>query len=219
MPTEKVEAPQTVRSLLARDPEIKEVARRFAALALVYMEPDGLLNIRQLEQLRRGMATAAEPLAWNVRTATSDNPVMEVTGDVLKLSKGGAKAMEKDLADELERKKVELDQITATADVARTLSEDEDAEYPAEISYFFTGRNATGGLITKTDTFEPTNAVEALKIATNIEKTLPSKTKLNALMVIDLKEQQVQLAVMTKALPEFVKSTHDLMRDVIVNLQ
>lgn len=219
MPTKKVEAPRTVRSVLAHEPEVKLVARRFAALALVFNEPESVLNVRQLEQLRRGLATAAEPLGWNIRTASSDNPIGEVTGDVLKLSKAGAKAMEKDLADELARKKTELAQLETTADTARTLSEDASATYPAEITYFFTGRDASGGLVTKTDTLEPNDAAEALKAALNIEKTIPSKTKLNGLMIIDLKEQQRKLAAMTKALPEFVKSTHDLLRDVIANLQ
>jgi hypothetical protein len=219
MPTKKVDAPLTVRSAMAHNPEIKAVARRFAALALAQMRQEGTLSVRQGEQLRRGLATAGEALGWTGRTAASDNPVAEVSGDVLKLAKGGAKAMEKDLAAELVRKKTEISQITKMAASALAMSEDENAKYPTEITYYFTARDATGELITKTDTLTPENSEEALKASSTIEKNMPSREKLNGLMVIDLKEKQKQLAIMTKTLPEFVKTTHDLLRDVIANLQ
>jgi len=219
MPTKKLEAPLTVRSLLARDPEIKGVARRFAALALAQMHQEGSLSVRQGEQLHRGLATAGDALGWTARIAAIDDAVGEVTGDVLKLAKAGAKAMEKDLADELVRKKTEIVQITKTAAATRVMAENPKVTYPVEITYSFTARDATGEMITKTDTLTPENPEEAMKAADTIEKNMPSREKLTGLMVIDLKEKQKALARMTKSLAEFVTTTHGPLRDVIANLQ
>jgi hypothetical protein len=219
MPSKNVDAPMTVRSLLARDPEIGAVARRFAELALAQLRQDGALSVRQREQLRRGLATAGEALGWTGRTAASDDPVGEVVGDVLKLAKGGSKAIEKDLAAELVRKKTEIEELVTKAAATRVMAENPKAKYPTEITYSFTARDATGELVTKTDTLAPADPEEAMKAANTIEKNMPSREKLTGLMVIDLKEKQKQLVIMTKQLADFVNSTHDLLRDVIANLQ
>ena len=219
MPSKKVDAPLTIRSVMARDPEIKAVACQFAALALAQMHQEGSLGVRQGEQLRRGLATAGDALGWIGRTAASDDPVGEVAGDVLKLAKGGAKVMEKDLAEELVRKKTEINQIITTSAGVRVTAENPKTIYPFEINYSFTARDATGQLVTKHDTLTPETPEEAMKAAVTVEKNMPSREKLTGLMVIDLHEKQKQLGIMAKQLPDFVKSTHGFLRDVIANLQ
>jgi hypothetical protein len=219
MPSKKAPVQITVRSLLAREPKIKEVARQFARLALAQLSQEEGLNIRQTEQLRRGLATAGEALGWTARTAASDDPISEVTGDVLKLTKGGAKAIEKDLAAELIRKKTEIRELVKTGETTRAMAEIEGQTYPVDVTYSFTARDASGELITKTDTITALNADEVVKAANKVEKNMPSREKLTGLMVIDLKDKQKKLAAMLKEVADFVKSTHGLLREVLGNLQ
>jgi len=214
-----VERKPSRRSLLARAPELQEVGRQLATLALAHGEQDGLLGVRQSEQLRRALAKAGDVLCWTGTAASTTAVVVEVSKDVLAMAKSGSKAMERDLAEELAAKEIEMTQLTDKAAAARELAEDPNASYPAEIIYSYTVRDAYQGLVTRTETVTVNDAKETQSAADGVERNLPGRGELRDLMIVDLKQQQVQLDVMTRTLPDFIKSSHDLLEDVISTLQ
>ena len=218
MARKTVEGQQSLRSMLARSPEIQEVARQLASLALAQVEQEGPLGVRQGEQLRRALATAGEALGWTV-AAGSGESVAAASKDVMAIAKSGARAMARDLVEELARKRTEPDQIGDTAASARKLSEDADAAYPAEITYSYTVRDASQGLITKTETLTVNDAREALSAAESIDRSIPGRTKLADLMILDLEQKQVRLDQSARGLSDFLKSSQNVLREVIVNLQ
>ena len=214
-----VEGPQTVKKVLPRSPELHDVSRQLASLALAQVEQEGHLGVRQREQLRRALATAGEALGWAGRVADSEDGVAEVSKDVLTMAKGGAKSMARDLAEELAGKKTEIAQIRRAAASATKMAESKKTTYPAEITYSFTVRDATGDLVTRTETLPMENSEEALSAAATIEKNPTGRLKLKDLMIADLKQKQKQVEVMTKTLSDFIEYSHDLLRDVLHNLQ
>lgn len=219
MAKKTVEAPQTVKKVLPRSPELRDVSRQLASLALAQVNQEGHLGIRQREQLRRALSTAGEALGWAGRVAASDDAVAEVSTDVLAMAKGGAKSMARDLAEELAGKKTEMSQIRRAAASATKMAESKKTTYPTEITYSFTVRDATGDLVTKTETLPMENPEEALNAVAAIEKNPTGRLKLKDLMIADLKQKQKQVEVMTKTLPDFIEYSHDLLRDVLHNLQ
>lgn len=219
MPKKTVEGTRSVKTLQPRSAELRDVSRQLAVLALAQVEQDGHLGVRQREQLRRAFATAGEALGWAGRVAAIDNGVQEISKDVLTMTRGGAKSMAKDLAKELAGKKTEMSQIKRAAATVTKMAESKKTTYPTEITYTFTVRDATGDLITKTETLPMENSEEALSAATAIEKNPTGRLKLKDLMIADLKHKQKQVEVMTKTLSDFIESSHDLMRDVLHNLQ
>jgi hypothetical protein len=219
MARKKAEAKPTMRTIMARNPELKEVARRFAGLALAQLEQDMELSIRQIEQLRRGLATVGEAIGWSSTTASPEDALVEASKDVLKMAKSGAKAMAKDLAEELAEKKVEVRQIVKSAKEARKLGESKKTEYPYEFTYHFTVRDSTQQLVTKVDTLTWEDGQGAINSADAIERGLPGRTKLSDLMIAELQKKQKREDVMTKNLPEYVKFARPLLQDVLANLQ
>ena len=87
----KVKKRLSLRSMLARSPEIEEVCRQLAVLALA--RQDGPLGVRQGEQLRRALTTAGEALGWTEPAAGDGDSAVEVGKDLMTMSKGGAKFM------------------------------------------------------------------------------------------------------------------------------
>lgn len=219
MPKKTVEGTRSVKKVLPRSPALHDVSRQIASLALAQVNQEGHLGVRQREQLRRALATAGEALGWSGRVAASEDAVGEVSKDVLKMAKRGAKSMAKDLAEELAGKKVEIAQIKRAASVVTKMAESKKTVYPTEITYTFTVRDATGDLVTKTETLPMENADEALSAVTTIEKNPTGKLKLKDLMIADLKQKQKQVEVMTNTLSDFIEYSHGLMRDVLHNLQ
>lgn len=219
MARKTAEGRPSLRSMLARSPEIQQVARQLAALALARLIQDGPLGVRQIEQLRRALATAGDALGWAGRMATGGELIADVSKDVLSMSKSGAKTMAKELVEELVRKRDESAQLSLAAESARKMSEDADATYPAEIIYLYTVRDASQNLVTKTETVEVNDAREALAASETIERNITSRGRLTDLMVLDLQKKQGELDQMTKTLTDFVKSSHGLLKEVLVNLQ
>jgi len=219
MPRKKVEKPQAPKKVLARSPEMIEVSRQLSTVALARVEQDGHLSVRQREQLRRALSTAGDMLGWIRRSASSKDSVSEVSKDVLKMAKVGAKAMAKDLEAELASKRTEMDQVMEAAAAARTVSEDPDTTYPTEMTYYFTARNASQVLVTKTETIEANDAKEAMSASESIERNIAGRQKLSDLMTLELEGRQERIEVMTRTLPDFVKFSHPLLREVLVTLQ
>ena len=219
MPKKTVEGPRSVKKVRPRSAELHDVSRQLATLALAQVDQEGHLGVRQREQLRRALATAGEALGWAGRVAGSVDGVGEVSKDILTMAKGGAKAMAKDLAEELAGKKTEISQVKRAAATVTKMANSKKTTYPTEITYHFTVRDATGDLVTKTETLPMENADEAFSAVTTIEKNPTGKLKLKDLMIADLKQKQKQVEVMTKTLSDFIEYAHDLTRDVLHNLQ
>lgn len=219
MARKKVEGKPSKRSLLARSPEIQDVGCQLAVLALAQAEQDGLLGVRQGEQLRRALATAGDILAWTSLVASSSDVIADVGKDVLTMCKAGSKSIASDLAEELVRKTAEMDQLLTAAAATRVLAEDPDTAYPREVVYSYTVRDAYQGLVTKTETVTVNDVKETNSAADGIERNLTGRTKLRDLMIIDLEQKQVKLDSMTRALPDFITSTHELLNQVISTLQ
>ena len=218
MPRKTVEGPQSLRTLLSRSPEIRQVSRTLASLALAHVEQDGLLSVRQGEELRRALATAGEVLVWATTAASSGDSVTKVSKDAMTMARNGAKLLTKDLAEELARKRTEVAQLGDVAIAARKLSEDKKTTYPTEITSSSTARDPTQGLVTKTETLTLNDAQEALSAAEAIERGLPGRGKLADLMIINLEQKQVRMEAMKRALPEFIKSFDDVLREVLATL-
>jgi len=215
----KTEKPQSLRTILSRSPELQQVSRQLSVLALAQMEQEGRLGVRQREQLRRALSAAGEELGWAATAAHSGDSIGELSKSVLTMSKAGAKAMAKDLAKELADKEVEIPQIVAASDSARKLSEGKKTKYPAEVTYCYTARDGSQGMITKTETLVLNDAAEALSASESIVRNITGREKLAAVMVIALGVKQEQLEAMTRILPDFVKYSQDLLRDVLATLQ
>ncbi|MGI9628518.1 MAG: hypothetical protein ACR2QM_16915 [Longimicrobiales bacterium] len=206
-------------AMVAHAPDIDEVCRDLAGLALAKMEQGSILNVRQRELKRRALARAGESLGWSLMALSSDEPIELISKDVMVIAKRGVKCMEKDLADELARKKVEMEQLKEAADFARGLATDPDTEYPVDITYSLTVRGASRRLDTKIETVTVGDTREANSAADAIERNPEGRNKLREQMILDLKEERVRLREMEKSLPQFVKSSGELLAEVIANLR
>lgn len=206
---------QSSRPSPMRSPEIREVARKLASLAVTRVRQDGRLNVRQGEQLRRALATAGDTLGWAM---SGGDPVAEASKDVAKMAKSGVRSMTVDLAEELHSKKGEMKQLEDVASSVRELANDQDATYPTELTYLHTARGASQELVTHTETIIVGNAQEAQGVADRIEKSTPNWDKLREQMIVDLKQEQRRLDKIVRTTSDFVESLQGLLREVIVTL-
>ena len=215
----KTKRPMTLKAMMTRAPELDGVCRKLAALALAQLEQESPLGVRQGEQLRRALAAAGNALDWTATAAHSQDSIADVSKDFMTMAKGGSRAMGRDLAKELESKKVEVKQLGKTLERATKLAEGPETAFPAEITFSYTVRDAFSELVTKTETLTPTEATEAASAAAALERSMPARTKLADLMIIELKRKQSQLEVMTNDLAEFIQDSRGLLQEVIANLQ
>jgi len=211
--------PLTLKAMMTLEPELDGVCRQLAALALAQLDQESPLGVRQTEQLRRALTTAGDALGWTATAAHSDDSIADVSKDFMTMAKGGSRAMGRDLANELASKKVEVKQLGTTLAAATKLAEGPETAFPTEIVFSYTVRDAFSELVTKTETVEVTEASEAASAAAALERSMPARTKLADLMITELKRQQKQLEVMTKALGEFIEESRGLLREVLANLQ
>ena len=219
MAREKTRRPLTLKAMLTRAPELDGVCRQLAALPLAQLEQDSPLGVRQGEQLRRALAAAGEALDWTSTAAHSEDSIAEVSKDFMTMAKGGSRAMGRDLAKALAAKKVEVEKLAETLASATKLAEGPESAYPSDITFSYTVRDAFTELVTKTETVTATEAGEAASAAAALQRSMPARTKLADLMIIELKRQQSQLDVMTKGLSDFIRSSRGLLQEVIANLQ
>ena len=215
----KTKRPLTLKAMMTRAPELEGVCRRLAELALAELEQDTPLGVRQIEQLRRALAAAGEGLDWTATAAHSDDSIADVSKDFMTMAKGGSRAIGRDLAKELASKKVEVKQLADTLASTTKLVEDPKARYPSDITFSYTVRDAFTELVTKTETVTVTETGEATSAAAALARSMPARTKLADLMIIELKRKQSQLEVMTKDLSDFIESSRGLLQEVIANLQ
>jgi len=211
--------PLTLTAMLTAAPELKDVPKDLATMALAHVRQDGDLGVRQGEQLRRALATIGEAMGWTATRLESDKAMVSLHHDLLTLAKGGAKFLAKDLVDELALKKTEVERLQASSDEARARAENEKATYPWHIPYSYTVRAAVGDLVTKSDVLVINDVAECLSAADSVVKNIAGRTKLRDLMIIALEEKQVRVEAMTKTLPEFLQDCDGVLREVLANLQ
>ena len=206
----------TRSSRLAGTPELDQVARKLASLAIA--KDESPLSVRQLEQLRRALAAAGEELGWIENPSGNGASIAEFSTDLIAMARNGAKSLGQDLAEELANKKTEITRLNKVIEHTRELAEDPDTVYPVDILFDHTIRDAYQEYVTKSETKVVNDGDEARSAAASIERSLTSWTKLADAMIVDLKRRQKQLSHVTEGLPEFVESSHGLLRAVVANL-
>jgi hypothetical protein len=197
---------------------MRDIAREVTSLALLRRKQGGRLNVRQREDLRRALASAGEKLGWGMTTAHSDDPVGAVTTTVKRMVRSGARSLKREVAEDLSEKKREEARLKDVIQSVRKLAADPTVEYPVEVSYSHTARDAAVGLVTRTETVTCENADEALQAARKIEKRMGRWAKLRAQMLDELKQRQKRVSEVTGNLSEFVDSSQGLLKDIIVTL-
>ena len=200
---------------MTNNPELRETARTLASLALEKNRQGGTLRVRQCEQLRRALFTAAASLGWDSMPGSREDRVAAATRDVAELADAGALLLESDLADELTGKKDELLRIKQVAESVQELAADSTVSYPTEVEYSHTTRNGMGNLVTKTATLTLNDATEALSAAAALERRLVGFEKLRDQMIGGLKEKQRQVSTMRRDLPGFVESSSGLVVELL----
>ncbi len=203
---------------MMKSPELDGAGREMASLALERLRQDGRLRVRQREQLRRALSTAADALGWPSAPGSDTDKIKAATKDMAKLADGGARSLEQDLVELLAEKKTEMQRLEKVAQEIQELAADAKTSYPAVIEYSHTARDGSRGLVTKTETLTLNDADEALSAAASIEKRLESFAKLRDQMIEDLKHRQRQVAEMREELPSFVASSNALVAEVIATL-
>jgi hypothetical protein len=199
-------------------PELDTASRKMASLALEKLRQEGTLKVRQLEQLRRALAAAADALEWDLIPGTKMDRAAAAAQDMAKLADVGADSLERDLADLLDGKKAEVTQLKKVAKALHALAADSSTSYPAEIEYSHTARNGSRGLFTKVASLVLNDAGEAVSAAAAIEKRLDNYAKLRDEMLIELKLKQRQITEMRRGLPGFVESSNGIVVDVLATL-
>lgn len=202
---------------MARSPELKEASRRFSSLALAKLEQQGILNVRQREQLRRALATSGEELDW--AHLEGDDIVGDIAKVMLRMARSGAKAMAKDLEEELAIKKKETKTLAKIAASLHKMAGSKKTEYPVEMTYDYTARDASQNYVTKTEELELEDAAAVTSAAEGMERSAPNREKLTNLMITDLKAKQARQDEMYKTLPDFVNSSKQLISEVLATLQ
>lgn len=206
------------KTLIEDTPELTKAGRKMALLALEKLRQDGTLGVRQREQLRRAFSAAADELGWSSMPGSRDDRVAAATSDVEELAAAGALSLERDLAELLEEKKAEMEQLEGVVASLESLAADEQTSYPTEVVYSHTARDGTRRLVTKTETLTLNDADEALAAAAKVEKRLESFAKLRDQMIEDLEQRQAQLDEMRHGLSGFVASSNGLVVEVLATL-
>jgi septal ring factor EnvC (AmiA/AmiB activator) len=132
--------------------------------------------------------------------------------------RSGARSLKREVAEDLSEKKREEARLKDVIQSVRKLAADPTVEYPVEVSYSHTARDAAVGLVTRTETVTCENAEEALQAARKIEKRMGRWAKLRAQMLDELKQRQKRVSEVTGNLSEFVDSSQGLLKDIIVTL-
>lgn len=140
-------------------------------------------------------------------------------GDVKKMVRSGARAIQRSVSDELAEKKAEVKRIKKVVVKLRAIAEDDDVEFPVEVTYQRTAKSTGEGFVVKTETLELNDADEALKAANKIEKSLPNWTKVRDEVIADLKRKQDTIKDLTGNLSDLVESWRGLLRDVLVTMR
>lgn len=205
-------------SSLQSNPELNETGRTLAVLALERLRNGGSLPVRQRETLRRALASAGEALDWSLLPGERVDRAAAVREHVTALAELGARTLERDLARQLKEKRAEISTLEELTRTLRTLAEDDEATYPAELEYAHTGRDGQRGFVTRTETLVLADAGEASTAADRIEKKLDNYAKLRDQMLEDLEQDRRQLGKMREGIGTFVAASDGLVLEVLAVL-
>lgn len=188
-----------------------------AAIALARIKQQGRLKVRQKEQLRRAIARAGETLGWAATAPFKSDPVAELSREVGKLVKRGARRMKRNIRQELEEKESEIKELEKVVKQVEKLADDPDS-LPTEITYQHTARHASQGLVTKTETLELEDEEAARKAAKKMNKRIKRWTKYRDQMLEELEQERQYLRDTTKNLSEFVDTSRPVLGEVLATM-
>lgn len=196
---------------------MKRVTGELAAIALARIKQQGRLKVRQKEQLRRAIARAGETLGWAATAPFKSDPVAELSREVGKLVKRGARRMKRNIRQELEEKESEIKELKKVVKQVEKLADDPDS-LPTEITYQHTARHASQGLVTKTETLELEDEEAARKAAKKMNKRIKRWTKYRDQMLEELEQERQYLRDTTKNLSEFVDTSRPVLGEVLATM-
>lgn len=196
---------------------MKRVTGELAAIALARIKQEGRLKVRQKEQLRRAIARAGETLGWAATAPFKNDPVAELSREVGKLVKRGARRMKRNVRQELEEKEAEIKELKKVVKQVEKLADDPDS-LPTEITYQHTARHASRGLVTKTETLELEDEEAARKAAKKMNKRVKRWTKYRDQMLEELEQERQYLRDTTKNLSEFVDTSRPVLGEVLATM-
>lgn len=196
---------------------MKRVTGELAAIAVARVKQEGRLKVRQKEQLRRAIARAGETLGWAATAPFKSDPVAELSKEVAKLVRKGARRMKRNVRHELEEKESEIAELQLVVEAVEELAEHPD-RLPAEISYSHTARHASQGLVTRTETLMLEDQAEAEKTARKMKKRLKRWGKYRDEMLDQLEQERQYLSTTTRNLSEFVDSSRPVLGEVLATM-
>jgi len=196
---------------------MKRVTGELAAIAVARVKQEGRLKVRQKEQLRRAIARAGETLGWAATAPFKSDPVSELSKEVAKLVRKGARRMKRNVRHELEEKESEIAELKLVVAAVEELAQNPD-RLPAEISYSHTARHASQGLVTKTETLMLEDRAEAETTARKMKKRLKRWGKYRDEMLEQLEEERQVLSTTTRNLSEFVDSSRPVLGEVLATM-
>lgn len=198
-----------------QDPEVLELGRKVALLALERTRQNGRLNVRQRDQLRRAFARTAEARSW---VLIPDDDVAKATHDLAGLAEAGVRSLTNDLETEVAAKNKEMKQLQDVARSVRKMAMSAQTSYPAEVEYSHTARQGSQNLVTKIETLTLSDAAEAEAAAATLEKSMESWERLRNQMLEELKHRQQQIELARQSLPSFLDAYQGLVGEVLAVL-
>lgn len=201
-----------------QDPEVLELGRKVALLALERTRQDGSLNVRQRDQLRRALAQAAEARGWVLIPDGTADRVTRATQDLAMLAEAGALALMSDLGEEVAAKNDELNRLREVAQAVQSMAASERTSYPAEIEYSHTARQGSQNLVTKTETLTLSDSAEAQDAAASLERKMEGWAKLRDQMLEELARREHQIEQTRRSLSGFVEASRSLVGEVLAVL-
>jgi hypothetical protein len=190
-----------------------------ASIALVWMQQDGQLSVRQREGLRRAFATAAGLFGWTAIQEGAHEPMEAATRDLMTLAERGVRFMDDQLAAELAEKTGETSRLEQLARTISKLAEEGDFDEPVEVPYCHTAKEGSQRWVTKVAKLTLTNSLEAQEAVRGLEKNMDAWEKLRVEMISELKGKQRELAEMKKTLFSLLQSSRGLLAEVLTAVQ
>jgi len=198
-----------------QDPEVLELGRKVAMLALERTRQNGSLNVRQRDQLRRALVRAAEARGWALLPDGTTDRVTKATQDLAILAEAGALSLKSDVADEVAAKNNELKQLQEVARSIQKMATSARTSYPAEIEYSHTARQGSQNLVTKTQTLTLSDSAEAQSAAATLEKSMEGWARLRDQMLEELAHRQHQIEQTRQSLSGFLDASRPLVGEVL----
>ncbi len=201
-----------------QDPEVLELGRKVAMLAIERMRQAGSLNVRQRDQLRRALARTAEARGWVLIPDGTVDRVTKATQDLAILAEAGALSLKSDLREEFAAKNNEVKQLREVAQAVQRMAASARTSYPAEIEFSHTARHGPQNLVTKTQTLTFSDTAQAKDAAASLERNIESWAKLRDQMLEELEHRQHQIEQTRRSLSGFVEAYRTLVGEVLAVL-